>query len=375
MNYKNLNISTPAILIDKSNLLDNIKTMSKYAKKNKINLRPHSKSHKTSKIAKMQIKNGAVGICVATLYEAETMSQNKIKGILLTSPITNKSNKLRIKKLLKSSSDIMFVIDSLYGLNFFSKIANECSKKVNILVDCDIMGIGKNKIIRTGVKSIKEIISLVSRVNNNKNLVYKGITAYAGDIQHINNYNSRKIETSIRHHYLKNIIEQLSISNLKPVIVSGGGTGSYDIDTSSQLFTEIQAGSYIFNDVEYDHVNIYKSDKKPFKSSLYIASSVISIIDNYNYIIDAGLKALSTDSKLLPQPLGSLPSDTKYTFMGDEHGKITIPKKSNKRLKYGEIVIIQPSHCDPTVNLYNKFHIINNGKTSNYFEIDARGYY
>ena len=51
-------------------MIDNIKTMSKYTKKNKINLRPHTKSHKTSEIAKMQIKNGAIGICVATLYEA-----------------------------------------------------------------------------------------------------------------------------------------------------------------------------------------------------------------------------------------------------------------------------------------------------------------
>ena len=375
MNYNNLDISTPALLIDKSNLLDNIKTMSKYTKKNKINLRPHSKSHKTSNIAKIQIKNGAVGICVATLYEAEIMSKNNIKGILLTSPITNISNTIRIKKLLKSSSDIMLVIDSLYGLKFYAKIASEFNIKINILIDCDIMGIGKNKIIRTGVKNIKEIIKLASLINNNKNLIYNGITAYAGDIQHINNYNIRKIETSVRHSYLKSIIKQLNTVNLKPIIVSGGGTGSYDIDTRSKLFTELQTGSYIFNDVEYDHVNIYKSNKKPFKSSLFVASSVISIIDNYNYTIDAGLKALSTDSKLLPKPLGSLPLGTKYTFLGDEHGKITIPKKSNKRLKCGEVIIIQPSHCDPTVNLYNKCHLINKGKVSNYFEVDARGYY
>jgi len=375
MNYKNLDISTPALLIDKSNLLDNMKIMSNYAKKNKINLRPHTKSHKTSKIAKMQIKNGAVGICVATLYEAEIMSKNNIKGIFLTSPITNKSNKFRIKKLLNSSSDVMLVIDSLHGLNFYANIASEYNIKINILIDCDIMGIGKNKIIRTGVKNIKEIIKLASRINNNKNLIYKGITAYAGDIQHINNYNSRKIETSSRHRYLKSIIEQLNTKDLKPKIVSGGGTGSFDIDTSSKLFTELQTGSYIFNDVEYDNVNIYESNKKPFKSSLFVASSVISIIDNNNYIIDAGLKALSTDSKLLPKPLGSLPPGTMYKFMGDEHGKITIPKNSNKRLRYGEIVIIQPSHCDPTVNLYNKCYLINKGKVLNYLEVDARGYY
>jgi D-serine deaminase-like pyridoxal phosphate-dependent protein len=374
MNYKNINISTPSLLIDKSVLIENIIVMSQYTKDNKINIRPHAKSHKISEIAKIQIQYGAIGICVATLHEAEIMSQKNIEGILLTTPITNLRVEQRLSKLLKSSKNLMLVIDSIYGLEFLSKIAKKNNKKINVLVDCDIMGIGINKISRTGAKNIKEIIKFASLINNNKYLNYIGITAYAGDVQHINNYNKRKIETTVRHNYLNKIIEKLKKINLAPKIVSGGGTGSYDIDANSKLFTELQAGSYVFNDVEYDNVNIYKSNAKPFKSGLFIASSVISIIDDYNYIIDAGLKALSTDSKYLPKPIGSLPNKTKYTFMGDEHGKITLPKNSRKKLKHGEIVVIQPSHCDPTVNLYDKCYVINKDKTFNSWSIDARGY-
>ncbi|MFP6778800.1 MAG: alanine racemase [Alphaproteobacteria bacterium] len=374
MNYKNITINTPALLIDKSVLLDNIKIMSSYTQKNRINLRPHAKSHKISEIAKIQIKYGAIGICVATLYEAEVMSKNNIQGILITTPITNLNSEKRLSKLIKFSKNLMLIIDSSYGLNFLEKIAIKNKIKVNVLVDCDIMGIGTKKIRRTGAKNIKEIIRLASLTNNNKYLNYIGITAYAGDIQHINNYNKRKIETNIRHNYLNKIINKLKEENLSPEIISGGGTGSYDIDTNRKLFTELQVGSYVFNDVEYDNVNIYKSNENPFKTGLFIASSVISIIDNYNYIIDAGLKALSTDSKYLPKPIGSLPKQTKYSFMGDEHGKITLPKNSSKRLKHGEIVIIQPSHCDPTVNLYDKCYLIEKDKISKSWIIDARGY-
>ena len=374
MNYKNITINTPALLIDKSVLLDNIKIMSSYTQKNRINLRPHAKSHKISEIAKIQIKYGAIGICVATLYEAEVMSKNNIQGILITTPITNLNSEKRLSKLIKFSKNLMLIIDSSYGLNFLEKIAIKNKIKVNVLVDCDIMGIGTKKIRRTGAKNIKEIIRLASLTNNNKYLNYIGITAYAGDIQHINNYNKRKIETNIRHNYLNKIINKLKEENLSPEIISGGGTGSYDIDTNRKLFTELQVGSYVFNDVEYDNVNIYKSNENPFKNGLFIASSVISIIDNYNYIIDAGLKALSTDSKYLPKPIGSLPKQTKYSFMGDEHGKITLPKNSRKRLKHGEIVIIQPSHCDPTVNLYDKCYLIEKDKISKSWIIDARGY-
>ena len=374
MNYKNITLNTPSLLIDKSVLLKNIKTMSDYTIKNKINLRPHAKSHKISEIAKMQIKHGAIGICVATLYEAEVMSKNNIENILITTPITNLNSENKLCKLIKSSKDIMLIIDSIYGLKFLEKIAIKIKKKINILVDCDIMGIGTNKIRRTGAKSIKEIVNLASLININEHLNYMGITAYAGDVQHINNYNERKIETTIRHNYLNKVINKLKKENLSPQIISGGGTGSYDIDTKSKLFTELQTGSYIFNDVEYDNVNTYKSNTNPFKSGLFIASSIISIIDDYNYIVDAGLKAFSTDSKYLPKPMGSLPKNSKYTFMGDEHGKITLPRESNKKLNYGEIIIIQPSHCDPTVNLYDKCYLIEKDKISKYWFVDARGY-
>ena len=374
MNYKNITLNTPSLLIDKSVLLKNIKTMSDYTIKNKINLRPHAKSHKISEIAKMQIKHGAIGICVATLYEAEVMSKNNIENILITTPITNLNSENKLCKLIKSSKNIMLIIDSIYGLKFLEKIAIKIKKKINILVDCDIMGIGTNKIRRTGAKSIKEIVNLASLININEHLNYMGITAYAGDVQHINNYNERKIETTIRHNYLNKVINKLKKENLSPQIISGGGTGSYDIDTKSKLFTELQTGSYIFNDVEYDNVNTYKSNINPFKSGLFIASSIISIIDDYNYIVDAGLKAFSTDSKYLPKPMGSLPKNSKYTFMGDEHGKITLPRESNKKLNYGEIIIIQPSHCDPTVNLYDKCYLIEKDKISKYWFVDARGY-
>ena len=374
MNYKNITLNTPSLLIDKSVLLKNIKTMSDYTIKNKINLRPHAKSHKISEIAKMQIKHGAIGICVATLYEAEVMSKNNIENILVTTPITNLNSENKLCKLIQSSKNIMLIIDSIYGLKFLEKIAIKIKKKINILVDCDIMGIGTNKIRRTGAKSIKEIVNLASLININEHLNYMGITAYAGDVQHINNYNERKIETTIRHNYLNKVINKLKKENLSPQIISGGGTGSYDIDTKSKLFTELQTGSYIFNDVEYDNVNTYKSNTNPFKSGLFIASSIISIIDDYNYIVDAGLKAFSTDSKYLPKPMGSLPKNSKYTFMGDEHGKITLPRESNKKLNYGEIIIIQPSHCDPTVNLYDKCYLIEKDKISKYWFVDARGY-
>ena len=370
---KNIKIHTPSLIIKKKCLLKNIKTMSKYSLINNINIRPHAKSHKMSTIAKIQIKHGAIGVCVATLYEAEIMIKNKIKGVLLTTPITNNYDKERLKKLIKLSKSFMMIIDNPISIKYLENISRENINKINVLVDCDIMRIGTNKISRTGARTIKEIVTIAGLINKHTNLNYIGITAYAGDVQHINNYNKRKIETTTRHKYLNKIINSLKKENLLPKIVSGGGTGSHDIDTKSKLYTELQPGSYIYSDAEYDNVSIYKSKSNPYKAGLFVATSIISIIDKNNYIVDAGLKALSTDSKLLPIPVGNLPLGSKYSFMGDEHGKITIPKNS-QILLLGETVYIQPTHCDPTVNLYDHCKIIINNKIKDSWKIDARGY-
>jgi len=371
---KNIKIHTPSLIVDRKCLIKNIQTMSKFASKNSINIRPHAKSHKMSSIAKLQLENGAIGICVATLYEAEVMVKNKIKGVLLTTPITNKHDKERLKHIIESSKSFMMIIDNIISIKYLESISKNLKNNINLLIDCDIMKIGSNKISRTGVGNIKEIINIANQINKNNNLNYMGITAYAGDIQHINNYQKRKIETTFRHDYLNKIINSLNKTNLSPKIISGGGTGSHEIDAKSKLYTELQPGRYIYSDAEYDKVSIYESKFNPYKPGLFIATSIISIINKKSFIVDAGLKALSTDSHLLPVPSGKFLIGSKYNFMGDEHGKITLPNNCKKIPVLGETVFIQPAHCDPTVNLYNNCKVIKNNKVEEIWKIDARGY-
>ena len=374
MNNKTINLSTPSLILDINKLEKNIIKMSKYCIKNNIKIRPHAKSHKMSNLAKIQIKNGAVGICVATLYEAEVMTKENIPGILLTSPISNKHDIKRLRKLIKQSIDFSLVIDDEYSINYLNNVCKLKNLKLNVLIDCDIMRIGKNKISRTGVRSIKEIVKLAKLIANNKYLNYKGITAYAGDVQHINNYNDRSKEIFLKNKYLKNIIKSLNNANLPPLIVSGGGTGSHDIDTKSNIYTEIQPGSYVFNDVEYSNVSMYNAKISKFDHSLFVASSIISKVNEYKYIVNAGLKAFSTDSKFLPLPFGNIPKNTQYKFMGDEHGMIILPKMSKHTLSISDTIFLYPPHCDPTINLYEKCNILKKGKIITSWNIDARGY-
>ena len=159
-------IPTPSLVLDHNQFMKNIIKMSSFSKSNNINLRPHSKSHKTPHISKIQIKNGAKGICVATLFEAETMIQNSIHNILLTTPVTNNFDKNRVKNILKKSKNFSIVIDNFLGIKYLSEICNKNKVKCNILIDCDIMSDKNNKIGRTGSRSVQDIINLAKKIKS-----------------------------------------------------------------------------------------------------------------------------------------------------------------------------------------------------------------
>src|SRR5207249_7496792 len=80
-------LPTPALLVDLDAFETNLKLMAEHCKKAGIGFRPHAKTHKCPEIARRQVASGALGVCVATVPEAEAMVAAGIRGVLLTSPI------------------------------------------------------------------------------------------------------------------------------------------------------------------------------------------------------------------------------------------------------------------------------------------------
>src|SRR5258705_10745089 len=68
-----LDLDTPALYVDLDVLENNIATMQEQCRAWGVELRPHVKTHKIPEIAQMQLDEGAIGITVAKLGEAEAM--------------------------------------------------------------------------------------------------------------------------------------------------------------------------------------------------------------------------------------------------------------------------------------------------------------
>lgn len=362
------NLNTPALVLDLDAAERNIQAMSEHCRGTNQKLRPHGKSHKSSEIARWQINAGAVGICCATIREAEVMVENGINGVLITSPVTSHAKIARLIAVNQNADELMVVVDNPETIATIASVkANQKSTKLlRLLVDFD-MGLH-----RTGASDVDSALEVAHSIARKDGLAFRGVQAYAGHLQHIEDFDIRLKKMSVQAERLKNLVTRLGAEGLHPEIVSGGGTGTYDIDHRFDLFTELQAGSYVFTDVQYDEVALKKGLASPFQTSLTVQATIVSTAHNTHAVTDAGLKSFATDG---PEPklFNGAPSGSKYKFMGDEHGAVVYPSGTNERLKVGDAVSCIIPHCDPTVNLYDHYHCVRGDRLIEIMRIDARG--
>ena len=134
------------------------------------------------------------------------------------------------------------------------------------------------------------------------------------------------------------------------------------------MFTELQAGSYIFMDKQYHEVTIANGAPMPFETSLFVQTTVISANTPGLVTTDAGFKAFATDAGQ-PALHSGAPEGASYFFFGDEQGGIM----GAAGLKPGDVVTCAAPHCDPTVNLHDCYHVVDCASLVAIWPIDARG--
>lgn len=360
-------LDTPCLVIDRKNLIDNLSKMQTHCNNSGVNLRPHAKTHKCSKIAKMQIDRGAIGISVAKVSEAEILAENDIPGILITSPVVTAHKINKLIKCIKLRPDLAVVIDNLNNALELNKAADSNSVNISVLIDID-SGIG-----RTGIQ-FEDVLNFAEKIKNYARLNLIGIQCYAGNLQHITSYSERLAASLNIMHKAGIVAKELRANNFCCEIVTGTGTGTYDIDIQEKAVTEIQPGSYTVMDVEYNSIGSKETPEQfdTFSNAMTLLTSVISSNNNNHVTVDAGWKSLYVND-LKPKIIN--PSGLLYDWggFGDEHGKVTVAHKSSMLPQLGDVLEMIVPHCDPTINLFDKFYIIEQGIIIDEWHIDLRG--
>jgi D-serine deaminase-like pyridoxal phosphate-dependent protein len=358
-------LNTPVLVLDLAMLERNISAMAAFAKARGIALRPHSKTHKCPEIARRQIAAGALGNCCAKLGEAEAMVDAGIGGLLITSPVVSAPAIERLMALAARSPDLMVTADHPDNVDALARAAAQAGLVLPVVVDIDP---GAH---RTGVASPEAALALARQISGRPSLRFAGVQFYCGRHQHIESWAERKAEIAERTDYLRGIVKVLTGAGLKPAIITGGGTGTHAIDAELGLFTELQAGSYVFMDHQYNVCDLRGDGRLPFEPALQIDARVVSANTPGMATIDSGLKSMATEAG--PPPiLTGVPDGTTFRFAGDEHARITFPDGAAGP-GIGGTVTLAPPHCDPTVNLYDAYHVVKDHTLVDIWPIAARG--
>ena len=358
-------LATPALIIDLDAMERNIAAMAAHAKKNNIALRPHAKTHKCSEIAKRQIAAGALGICCAKLGEAEALAEAGIGSILLTSPVVTDRGIARVMTLNGKIGELRITCDNATVAARLDMAARSSGKKLRVVVDID-PGLG-----RTGIRPGDGAVALVEQVAKSEGLIFDGLQCYAGQVQHMESPNERRAASLNAMKELAELRDRLKAKGIAIPLLSGGGTGTFDIDPDARTLTELQVGSYIFMDKQYNDVWTKPGQRPPFEPSLFVQTTVVSANREGFATTDAGFKAFATDAGS-PAIFSGAPEGANYFFFGDEQGGVFYPA-ANGKLDVGSVINCIVPHCDPTVNLYDRYHCVRGDMLESIWTIEARG--
>jgi D-serine deaminase-like pyridoxal phosphate-dependent protein len=362
-------LDTPALCIDLPALERNIAAMAAHARAVGVQLRPHAKTHKSVAIARLQQEAGAIGVSCATLGEAEAMVASGLKGVLVTSPQVTPAKLRRLVALnAAQQGGLAVVADHPRNVDDLGAAATAAGETLDVLVDC---AAGHH---RTGVADAASFRALVERILRTEGLRFAGVQHYSGNLQHIPERAKRREAALARLAILREWIDDLRRFGIEVPVVSGAGTGTFDLDPEARLFTELQTGSYVFMDVDYLNALRDGRNAPPFEVALFVQTAVVSVnaAAAHGWVTtDGGLKCFATDGPL-PEILAGAPAGSRYEFFGDEHGKVVLPPGAPAPPLGSRLDVLTP-HCDPTVNLHDVFHVLRGDTLVDIWPVDARG--
>ncbi|MGH9628524.1 MAG: alanine racemase, partial [Bryobacteraceae bacterium] len=288
-------LPTPALVLDLDAFEFNVQRMARHCKESKRALRPHGKTHKCPEIAKALIRAGAVGACAAKLSEAEVFARDGVNGLLVTTAVIGKHKIGRAVRLASQHKDTIFCVDNAQNVRDLNDAAGAAKVRLNVAVDLLVGG-------RTGIQPGEQALGLAQLIDTLPNVRLSGIQAYAGQASHVTGFEKRR---GVSAEAMRPAVETrrlLEKSGIECPLLTGASTGTYNIDSEMEGITELQPGSFVFMDLDYNRIGgqtgpVYQD----FRNSLTVLTTVVSKPADDTAIVDGGFKAFSTDRPFMPE--------------------------------------------------------------------------
>lgn len=352
MNMKEMEIETPALIVDLDEVDYNMAVMSSLLKGSKAQLRPHFKTTKSLYFVRKQLEAGAKGITCAKLGEAEVLVEAGVPDILIANQVVQPSKIDRLAFLARKTH-LTVCVDQAKNILDLEKAAEAADSCIHIYIEFEV------GMKRCGVEEFEDFYRLAKLVTECEHLSFDGIQAYAGQLSHEEDEVKRiqgVKENEQRLLELKKYVEERQIPVKE---ISGCSTGTVVIKAKDNVYTELQCGSYIFDDATYIDCKV------PFHSALSILTTVISRKSG-RMIADVGVKGMGMDQK--PPKVKEYP-DSNLVF-SEEHLGLVGEEYSEQ---IGDKLHVIPGHCCTTINMYDYLYLKRGEEILGRIPIEGRG--
>lgn len=352
MGRRRKELTSPALILDAAIARDNIRRMAERLT-GPAGLRPHAKAHKCSQVAKWQLEAGAIGITVATAWEAAALAREGIPALLIANQVVG-PRKVRQAAETARETSLLVAVDDPDNAETLASAAREAGSEIGVLIDVDT---GMN---RCGVRSSEDALKVAERVSRLAGLRFRGVMGYEGHCSLEPDRDTRARKANRAMDYLLGVVDQLSRAGYPMDVVSAGGTGTYDITGLNPRVTEIQAGSYVLMDAARLPI------APAFSPALTVLCTVISR-QGQTAVLDGGRKTIGSEVAL-PKVVG-LEASTRA--VNEEHLLLDIP--SDSPLRVGDTVEVIPGYAPTTVNLHEVYHVVEDDVVHDIWPVLARG--
>lgn len=360
-------LDTPALLFDQKIMLRNLWRMQAYVDAHGVALRPHTKTHKSPALAKLQEQTGAKGIAVAKVGEAEVMTENGFRDIFIANEIVGRQKLERIAALCETAA-VSFGVDTPCQIEDAEAVFAARGMTAEVLVEIEV---GEN---RSGIIRETDFLTLLETLRRCTHVHLKGVFSHDG-----NSYDAPTREAAVdisvaaqRRTLDFAVLAAKEGFPLETVSIGSTPSQANGADVLPGV-TEIRPGTYILMDASQGHA---VGDMSCCAAT--VLATVMSRPTDERVILDVGAKGLTMQSRstgICATPgLGTILEypDVHIHAVYDEHA-IIYDRSFHDIVKIGDKVRIIPVHICPVCNLYESAYLVSGQEVKEEVPILCRG--
>jgi len=355
-------LPTPALILDEARMLRNVARLRGRLGPLGVALRPHLKTVKSVKAARLLLTGGSGPATVSTLKEAEVFSAAGVRDILYAVGIAPQKLS-RVLALRAAGCDLSVVLDSPEQAIAVAEASRQAGDTVPVLIEIDCDG------HRSGLRPDDPAVVSIGHLVERGGAALRGVVTHAGESYGAVGADALAAFAEQERLAAVTAATALRAAGLPCPVVSVGSTPTAHFARDLAGVTEVRAGVFALFDLVMAGIGVCSLDD--------IALSVLTTVIGHQrergwIIVDAGWMALSRDRGTARQAVdqgygvvcdanGRVLDDLIVTGANQEHGIVAVRPDGTAalpELPVGTLLRILPNHACATAAQFDGYAVL-----------------